>query len=54
MLSHTSLSTCRYAPERYLYKEGMKLAAKYAEEEKALAEELKVRITGVDGDVTPS
>lgn len=36
----------RYGPERYMYKEGMKLAAKYAEEEKALAEELKVGAAG--------
>ena len=36
------LTSLRYGPERYLYKEGLKLAAKYEEEEKALAEELKV------------
>lgn len=31
----------KYTPERYMYKEGMKLADKLAEEEEALAEELK-------------
>lgn len=36
-----AITSHKYAPERYMYKEGMKLAAKYSEEEAALAEELK-------------
>lgn len=40
----------KYAPERYMYKEGLKLAAKYAEEEAALAAELKAAY-GADVDV---
>lgn len=36
-----ALTEHRYAPDRYMYKEGMKLAAKYAEQEEALAEQLK-------------
>jgi hypothetical protein len=40
----------KYGPDRYLYKEGLKLAAKYAEEEKALAEALEAAY-GPDVDV---
>lgn len=42
----------KYTPERYMYKEGMKLAARYAAQEKALKDELKA-VYGPDVDIKP-
>ncbi len=37
-----ALTMHKYKSDRYMYKEGLKLAAKYAAEEAALCSELKV------------
>ncbi len=41
-----AITAHKYSPDRYMYREGMKLAARYKAEEEALKAELKVREQG--------
>lgn len=41
-----AITAHKYSPDRYMYREGMKLAARYKAEEEALKAELKVQGQG--------
>lgn len=44
-----AITAHKYSKDRYLYREGMKLASRYKAEEEALRIELKVRSCGLEG-----